>query len=114
MKQIAALFLIGSLLLACASNPCDSDDALTKFAQENALKYFPVPASVNFTMDSVYGNDFGDRVIRGRVSYTNTLGGGIGPMKYWLAVSCASGKPEMKFVDVDNGGPRWYAADRPH
>ena len=91
MKQIAALFLIGSLLLACASNPCDSDDALTKFAQENALKYFPVPASVNFTMDSVYGNDFGDRVIRGRVSYTNTLGGGIGPMKYWLAVSCASG-----------------------
>lgn len=95
------------LVCACSPNPCVDEAALATHAQDEMKKMFPVPESVSYSLDSVYVNDNGDQVVRGRVTYTDALGRGHGPVKYWIGVDCRGDEPELKFLDVDHGGPKW-------
>lgn len=107
MKTKLLPLVLAASIAACSS-PCDSDTALAKYAQESATKFFPVPASVSYTLDSVYAHN-GNQIVRGRVTYTTGNGEGKGPVKYWIGMNCSSGEPVMKFFDVDYGGPKWRA-----
>lgn len=109
MKNRLLSLLALTFAVACSS-PCDNDASLAKFAHESAAKLFPVPASVNFALDSVYTRN-GNEIARGRVTYTNAMGQGVGPVKYWVGINCAEGEPVLKFVDVDHGGPKWGTLD---
>ena len=103
------ILLLLTIAVACSS-PCTNKESLATFAHESATKLFPVPASVNFALDSVYSHN-GNEIARGRVTYTNALGQGIGPVKYWIGINCDGGDATLKFVDVDYGGPTWRAQD---
>lgn len=109
MKHQLLPLLMSVGMIGCSS-PCDNEEALAKYAQEGASKMFPVPASVSYTLDSVYSHN-GNQIVRGRVSYTNANGEGKGPVKYWIGMNCSSGDPVMKFLDVDWGGPKWQAPE---
>lgn len=105
MKAALAI-LVATVLVACSSKDhCASTATIAAFGQEEARKSFPVPGSVSYTLDSVYSHN-GNEVVRGRVTYTNALGLSRGPSKYWIAVKCDDGKAKVKFIDVDDGGPK--------
>lgn len=108
MKHYALSLFAVAVLSGCGSSPCSDEKVLAKYAQDEMNKMFPVPASVSYTLDSVYHVN-GNEVVRGRVTYTNALGQGQGPAKYWIGVKCNDGDPTIQFLDVDNGGPKWKA-----
>lgn len=107
MRYYLSLFA-AAVLWSCGSSPCSNEQALAKYAQDEMTKMFPVPASVAYTLDSVYHVN-GNEIVRGQVTYTDGLGQGKGPVKYWIGVNCASGNAAVKFFDVDWGGPKWKA-----
>ena len=110
MQRIAQFLSVAILFAACGSSPCANEKELAKYAQDEMSKMFPIPASVAYTLDSVYNHN-GNEIVRGLVTYTDAGGNGKGPVKYWIGVDCAAGKPIVKFLDVDWGGPKWRAQD---
>jgi hypothetical protein len=97
---------LAAIFVACGS-PCDSNETLAEFAQEKVKEHFPSPNAVEYTLDSVYFNDAGLQVVRGRVRYGTPLGVTRGWSKYWIGVDCKNGNAEVKWLDVDDHGPKW-------
>ena len=105
--------VLGGCLLVLAScssgDPCAVDADTIAFAHEAFKPYFPVPEAITWMPDSVYLNGHGERVVRGRVTYTNALGKS-NTAKYWVGVACDDG-PLATFGVVDWSGPKFGRAD---
>ena len=106
MKTVIAL----ALLLASCASPCTNDADLIAFGQKESLRFFAVPNSVTYTVDTTFTNFYGDVVAKGSVTAKNALGMDV-VSTYWIGTTCEDGEAQLKSFSVD-GGKDWYAKDR--